>query len=452
MVDLNLSQFTDPNILSGVSSALGSAGIDAGTVLNAKTAFSLLPDSAQGAVGDVLDSYNAIPSNVRAAGGDLIAGVMHGNVSISSMMPLISMGLLAVPGVGAPAAAILAAATPLIGAVANLLDGEHHVSTDACKWIVKGTANPDPSWLGGGSMTMPMSDDDMHKFGYTAESFGCFSKIRPAGPTSSDWVKFSDYVHKNQKSMGNGMSLTLGAFPDWDVIVHNIRDMANFGNKHYQAKSEDGRIWRAIAPGEKGEYFGGHAGPGGFYGTFQVSSLWKAPLAVREFAALYFYMWQANAEMAINGHKFGSDKDVLNGAIQAWNMHHQGGPTVTIPLGRGWFVESLLKGDIDGEEKTPIVLPTGLKEAKKRTIAFHLGKPVPHPARIVPPRPVALHLGTGVKVSTGEPAKPSLPDRLLPYAPAAAGTALWPVLGPFAPLVGVGATAVWKWRTRRASR
>lgn len=413
---VNVSAFTDPSTLNGIGASLSGVGIDPSLVSGAQSAYSMLPDSVRGAVGDVLDSYNSIPGPIKSAGSDLIAGALHGNVSVSSMMPLLSMGLAA-SGVGAPVAGLLAAGAPLLGAVANLLDGEHPMSTDRCTWIVKSTSNPDPSWLNGGSMTMPMSDDDMRKHGYTPESFGCFNKKRPYGPTDTTtgagWVKFSDYVKKNQKTQGNGLDHVLPAFAnqapigiqnDWNVIYDDLRDLANAGNKNYVVVTDDGRKYKMITTGQKTDWYGGHAGPGGFYGTENAGALWTAPLAVRQFAALYFYMWQSNAEMAINGHKFASDKDVLVAAIRAWNLKHKGGSTVTIKPGDRWFVGYLLSGDIDGNGDTAITLPTapvaapqkkiapfhlGVSQKAKKVVPFHLGKPAAKPA----PTPIEIHLG-----------------------------------------------------------
>jgi len=438
---VKLSSFTDPSVLGSISSTLSGVGIDPTSVQAAQSAYELLPHSVQGAVGDVLDSYSALPSNVKQMGGDIIAGALHGNVSITSMMPLVSMGL-AETGVGAPVAGLVAAAVPILGAVGNLLDGSHPPATDRCAWIVKSTANVDPSWLSGGSMTMPSSDDDMKKFGYTPESFGCFNKKRPYGPSDPAWVKFAAYVKKNQKIFGNGHFAVLFAFAnqmpgytnDWTIIYNDLRDLANFGNKNYSMGSDDGRKFQMVPWNTQN--------PGG--NQIRAGYLYTAPLAVRQFAALYFYMWQANAEMAINGHKFASDKDILVAALQAWNLRNKGGPTVTIKPGDKWFLGYLLNGDIDGNDETPITLPTAIvapPPAAKKNIAFHMGKPVAKPASPVPAHQTTVHVtaaGKPVVVAVEAPWW----KKYVPYAPVAVGAALLPVLGPIAPLAG-GAATVW---------
>lgn len=337
----------------------------------------MLPASAQSAVGQVLNGFSALPPQVKQAGGDIISGALHGTVPLTAMMPLVSLGLAAT-GVGAPVAGLIAAAVPIAETVGQALGlFGTPVPTAHCDWIVNGAANPNEANLSGGDMQN--ADTKWHGLPW----YGCFKGKRPFGPTDPRWVKWPDFVKKYQdNNAGNGMSHTIQAFPEWgNAIYTNLRDIANYGNKKYSVKSADGRVWKASDNG------------------LMHSSLWTAPQAVRDFHTLYFYMWQANAEMAINGHKFASDANVLTAAIQAWNLHHKGGSTFTIkpasssggvPLiygPAGSFIASLLNGDVDGQDFMPVGGPVGI------TLPTGVAPRLAVPASAQP-----IHLGKGVAV------------------------------------------------------
>lgn len=389
---LDLSSYTDPSVLSSFSSTpvgpngvtLQSVGLDPSVQQAAQSAYSMLPASAQSAVGQVLNGFSALPPQVKQAGGDVISGALHGAVPLTAMMPLVSLGLAAT-GVGAPVAGLIAAAVPIAETVGQALGlFGNPIPAAHCDWIVIGAANPSEANLSGGDMQN--LDTKFHALPY----YGCFKGKRPFGPTDPRWVKWPDFVKKYQDNEGgNGNSHSIGAFPEWGIIYANLRDIANYGNKNYKIKTNDGRVWKA---NDNVKTFDGNK-------EILVSSLWHAPQPVRDFHTLYFYMWQANAEMAINGHKFASDANVLTAAIQAWNLHHKGGGTFTIkpasssggrPLvyePSGSFIASLLNGDVDGQDFMPVGGPVGI------TLPTGVAPRIAVPASAQP-----IHLGKGLAV------------------------------------------------------
>jgi hypothetical protein len=238
----------------------------------------------------------------------------------------------------------------------------------------------------------------------------------------------------------------------------------------------------------------------------------KKPQALTAFRQAYLAAWKINQERSINGQKASTDAEVMYHVLQTWNRAHQSGPSDWIfhpatapylgggPMAPGSTGVNVMSGPGWGSQSTacPPNLPPfastlvtemqnkGLTQDFARDgsgLLVHTGpvkQPnvvvtpiVPHLAALLPKKKFVFHLGpkmldgtqthkvtldTGASIPagaplavTGAPSMKSLPDRLLPYAPAAAGAALWPVVGPLAPAVGVATTAVLKWREGRKS-
>lgn len=429
---LDVSAFTDPNVLNTFQSTLGAVGVPSDSISAAQTAYANLPGSVQDAVGDVIGTFNSIPPSIRSAGGDIISGALHGNISPESMMPLVSMGLAAT-GVGAPVAGLVAAAVPIAESVGQALGLMGRPDQSAqCAWIVSdGAIAPSPSALSGGSMSKSDSELKHHSW----EGYGCFRKKRPYGPKDPVWVKWGDYVKKNSTKMANGMTVAIPAFPEWSAIAQGLEDLANAGNKKYTKKLDDGRVLKV---GGGNPFFPGY--------------LWGAPQVEREFAALYFAMWQANAELAINGHKYASDADVLTAAVKAWNTHHTGGAPFTLKPVSGaapqvpnyskqWFVTALLNGDIDGNDRPPVTLNTQAapKTVAKKVIPLHLGPTATHPS--APKKVIPLKLGN----TSTKAAKPAVAAKLVAKSwwPTALGTVLGGAVGGIPGAIGGGFGAHW---------
>ena len=208
--------------------------------------------------------------------------------------------------------------------------------------------------------------------------------------------------------------------------------------------------------------------------------------ALRDFTGAFFQAWKANKEYWLNGRRGASDVQVLLRVAEIWNRSHQPGQGIDIspgaqtynmaggpPISYAPYWMTLInaigaQGDVDilAANGTSLHLNTGfLKPVPGRITATtarareHLAAQAAATAahikaaiKTTPPAVHPIHLAIGNPAALAElakgapvgPPKPSLWQRVQPWAPLGVGAATFLLAGPVAPLlVGAAGTAVW---------
>lgn len=240
------------------------------------------------------DAYDNIDKQAAGVVVDVATGKTPSFAAIGS---IVAAGLAAT-GVGAPVAAVVAAAIPIISAVASALGmfgGDEH-----CAWKVGGV---------------------------------CFNGKRPYGPADPQWTTLDAFAAiKPVKGGFGGTTIEpplKSAFPFYDQI------MADYSRASPVA------------------LVGGLASGG--------TSVTPAPSPKDVFLRAYGEAWRSNAERAINGHNSLSEADLFKQVVNAWETARptHGSLDFTIDGSGDSFVDKIVRGDVDGQNRPPLTLSGG---------------------------------------------------------------------------------------------
>lgn len=367
------------DILAQVT-ALGKTLDTSGAAQGLSDAANAAANAAEAEISNTLGGIGILPDDVKAAATafkNLPSGatnaVLHmattGQVSLTTVAPILAMGLAAT-GVGAPAAAIVAAALPIVDAIGHAL-GLFGDSAPHFDWIVgqQGFVGhipygpTDSLWTPLSQMippTQPNSDiPSQYVSGPVPRGFlASGATIFPA------WNRKPDFTAIDR------------SFPEYRNIESDLLDLSvRFNDKTNMAG--DTSVNAAHLKIKSPNRFNG----------------W--PKGARDFAMAFYGAWKADAEKAINGHKRAGSSAILTAVISGWNRGHSDSETFTIspkhaylwnqnpdnPWGP-WaryipstvppapysdlyretcasYIEGLLSGDIDNIRRPPIVLNIG---------------------------------------------------------------------------------------------
>lgn len=289
---------------------LGDTGADVAIIETALIG-KVSTDQLREAVTSYTGLSNAQESAVLGAASSLAQG--HAP-SLASLSPIVAGGIAAIPGVGLPAAAVVAAALPIVGALFSALG------------IGGGAGNCTP---------------DQGEQAWTVGK-SCFKGHLPYGPGDPKWRPWTSFI------AGTDWQFALfgqGPSPGQDLETY-VRDIS----------LDQSFPW--------------------YRRTIACEMTSKATDPASLFRRTYYTAWQANAERAINGNPHADDYDLLRTAADAWNRAHAG-PSVTLTpqrladggskfcLANGvTFVGLLLNGDIDGRDRPPLSINVGPEYVK----------------------------------------------------------------------------------------
>ena len=322
-------------------------------------------------------------TGLDAASTNCVLGLVQGEIqpSFTALAPLISAGLLA-SGVGAPAAAVVAAALPVLDAIVSLFSSPQ----ESCSWKVGAY---------------------------------CFTGKQPYGPQDPIWMTADQFLatwvppgwQVNQPSCQ-------WPPPGWDV-VHGFEQGSvtnpclatapaptfggtpgTFTDEFMWAPSESPYAWFRNTDGSAHIFNGVNNGIDQAFPFYRstidcdlrtMAATFGAPTAAKPypeiwgFLYVYYQAWRANAEFAINGYTPIAEYQLLTTVAGAWNKVHSSSSTMVLsginppasrsplnlyPWLQGHYPNLLIQGGyVDNQDKAPITINLGPRIATSSSLA-----------------------------------------------------------------------------------
>jgi len=285
----------------------GTLGDPASDLANAEIASSLQNAGlTQSNIQSAIQSYAGIPVDAQNAVLGLVSGPVP--TSFSAFAPLLAAGLLA-SGVGAPVAAAVAAALPIIDAI----DGIFQPKPQSCDWMVGNT---------------------------------CIHGSRPYGPSDPQWVTWDQYVAGTsldpnepdlQTRSRNGV--LDAAFPFYRTTIGC--ELASIGNQPTAPVKQFFRAYYLAWQKNKEYEINGYQSANDYALLKAVRDAWNGTHA-------------ATSAIPIAGM---TPPTLQGGPFCLYDATTQSNP----PGIR--YVNLLLAGDIDGQRYTPIAINVGAAAA-----------------------------------------------------------------------------------------
>jgi hypothetical protein len=401
MPDISLSAVA--NFGKSLDAATGISDATVAEVNNTLGNMGMLPEDIKIAA----DAIKNLPAGVT---GSVMAMAKSGTMTLTSAAPVIAMALTA-SGVGAPAAAVVAAALPVVDSLGHALGLFGTSGAPHFDWTVgyQGFVGHipygpnDPEWKDASKIFPPLSPDQLdypisgNWKDYTGKSKQDLTgviKYISGGPvyTGSDGVpigasKPEDFYFPAWSGKPDFRALD-AAFEEYRNIECDLYDLANVGPISFRTKN----------PGIEGV-------SGDFFVSNAPNRFRDWPYEAEGFAKAFYGAWKINSIKAFNGHKYATAPAILQAVHNGWNRAHSNTKTFTLSpkqsaiitreqaggLGNKWrgtfvagpwpryvpsnisktvpgflngkdsntFIDAIINGDFDNNRWPPLVINTG---------------------------------------------------------------------------------------------